>query len=35
MCQFGMGINISDEELRHLRHIFEPAESALVLTNDY
>ncbi|KAK8129662.1 hypothetical protein PG999_002042 [Apiospora kogelbergensis] len=35
MCQFGMGLNISDEELQLVRHIFEPAESALVLTNDY
>ncbi|KAK8134625.1 hypothetical protein PG984_006637 [Apiospora sp. TS-2023a] len=35
MCQFGMGINISEEDLRLVRHIFEPAESALVLTNDY
>ncbi|KAI9150204.1 Ophiobolin F synthase [Paramyrothecium foliicola] len=35
MCQFGMGINISDEDLKPLRHIFDPAEWALVLTNDY
>lgn len=30
-----MGLNISDEELAPIRHIFEPAEWALVLTNDY
>lgn len=35
MCQFGMGDNISDDEEAQIRHIFEPAEAALVLTNDY
>ncbi|KAF1360397.1 geranylgeranyl pyrophosphate synthase [Lizonia empirigonia] len=35
MCQFGMGLNIPDEELAPTRHVFEPAEWALVLTNDY
>ncbi len=35
MCQFGMGLNIPDEELASTRHVFEPAEWALVLTNDY
>nr|A0A2Z6FZ31.1 RecName: Full=Sesterterpene synthase btcA; Short=TS; AltName: Full=Betaestacins biosynthesis cluster protein A; Includes: RecName: Full=Terpene cyclase; Includes: RecName: Full=Geranylgeranyl diphosphate synthase; Short=GGDP synthase; Short=GGS; Includes: RecName: Full=Geranylfarnesyl diphosphate synthase; Short=GFDP synthase [Neocamarosporium betae]BBE36502.1 putative bifunctional terpene synthase [Neocamarosporium betae] len=35
MCQFGMGLNIPDAELAPTRHIFEPAEWALVLTNDY
>lgn len=35
MCQFGMGLNIPDEEIAPTRHIFEPAEWALVLTNDY
>ncbi|OJD32476.1 geranylgeranyl pyrophosphate synthase [Diplodia corticola] len=35
MCQFGMGLNLPDNELELLRPIFEPAEAALVLTNDY
>lgn len=35
MCQFGMGDNIPEEEEALVRHIFEPAETALVLTNDY
>lgn len=35
MCQFGMGIVLTDEELQDVRHIFVPAESALVMTNDY
>ena len=30
-----MGLNIPDEEIAPTRHIFEPAEWALVLTNDY
>ncbi|KAG4430926.1 hypothetical protein IFR05_013584 [Cadophora sp. M221] len=35
MCQFGMGIVLTNEELQSVRHIFVPAESALVMTNDY
>lgn len=35
MCQFGMGLNIPEEQLAPTRHIFEPAEWALILTNDY
>ena len=35
MCQFGMAINLTDEELHSVRHVFVPAESALVMTNDY
>lgn len=35
MCQFGMGDNISDADEALVRHIFEPAEACLVLTNDY
>ncbi|KAK0113545.1 hypothetical protein ONS95_013796 [Cadophora gregata] len=35
MCQFGMAIDLTDKELQSVRHIFVPAESALVMTNDY
>lgn len=35
MVQFGMAIDVSDEEETKIRPIFEAAEAALVLTNDY
>jgi predicted transcriptional regulator len=35
MCQFGMAISLTKKELQLVQPIFIPAESALVLTNDY
>ncbi|KAF6809680.1 geranylgeranyl pyrophosphate synthase [Colletotrichum sojae] len=35
MVEFGMSIDISDAEKKQIRPIFQAAESALVLTNDY
>ncbi|TDZ21940.1 Ophiobolin F synthase [Colletotrichum orbiculare MAFF 240422] len=35
MVEFGMAIDISESEKTHTRPLFQAAESALVLTNDY
>lgn len=35
MVEFGMSIDISDVEQKQIRPLFQAAESALVLTNDY
>lgn len=35
MARFGMNLSLSEQELLSVEHIFQAADSALVLTNDY